>query len=76
MVVELHDVDLPEDLVLGSVLNCDGEVTSVVEASEFAVNNGTGLDSTSYGGNWHWLGDGFVKRKWLTTDTSSFLEGL
>ena len=61
MVVQLHDIDLPENLVLGSVLNGDGEVTSVVEASELAVKNGTWLHGTSDGGHRHWLGDGLVE---------------
>jgi hypothetical protein len=35
MVIELHNIDLPEDPVLGAVLDSDWQVTTVVETSEF-----------------------------------------
>lgn len=41
MVVELHDVDLPEDLVWWAVLNCNWQVTTIVETSEFRWNDST-----------------------------------
>jgi len=34
MIIKLHNIDLPLDLVLGSVLNRDGQVATVVEATE------------------------------------------
>ena len=35
MVVEGHDIDLPEDSVLRAVVNANGQITSVIEATEF-----------------------------------------
>lgn len=35
MVVELRNIDLPVDLILGSVFNCDGQISTVVETTEF-----------------------------------------
>jgi hypothetical protein len=49
MVVELLDLDLPLDLVLGSVLNGDWEITSVVEKSELRNGNTSTNGSTSLG---------------------------
>jgi len=74
MIVELHYINLPEDLVLGSVFNGDWKVTTVIETSEFAVKDWTGLACT---GNWclnNWLWFGLVKREWLTTNTLTLLK--
>lgn len=35
MVIQLLDFNLPVDAVLGTMLNGNGEITSVIEASEF-----------------------------------------
>jgi len=47
MVVELLDIHFPVDFVLGAVLNGNGQVSSVVEASEFRRSNRSGFNSTS-----------------------------
>ena len=46
VIVKLHHVDLPLDFVLGSVLNGDRQVTSIVETSEFAGDNWSALGGT------------------------------
>lgn len=73
MVVELHDIDLPENRVALTVLNGDGEVTSVVETSEF-----TGSDQTLVPGTSNWLSDkglllGLVQRGNFTTEATTTL---
>ena len=35
IVVEGHDVNLPEDSVLRAVVNANGQITPVIEATEF-----------------------------------------
>ena len=35
MVIEGHDVDLPEDSVLRAVVNANGQISSIVETTEF-----------------------------------------
>ena len=47
MIIKLHNIDLPLDLVLGSVVDGDGEISSVVEASELTGYNSTVVQSTS-----------------------------
>ena len=61
VVVKLHNVDLPEDLVGGAVLNSNGQVTAVVEASEFRGRNGTGHNSAGLGSLDDGLGLGLVQ---------------
>lgn len=73
VIVQLHNIDLPENLVLGSVLNGDGKVTTVVETSEFGRQNCARLAGTSNGLLGNWLGNGFVKRESFSADTTTFL---
>lgn len=47
MVVKLLDLDFPVDLVLRSVLNGDGKITSVIETSEFTGRDGSLIKSSS-----------------------------
>jgi hypothetical protein len=75
MVVKLHNVDLPEDSVLGSVLDGDREVSTVVEASELAGNDGAAVNGTSNGLLNDGLGNGFQKGSCLSTETFTFLKG-
>ena len=75
MVVELHNVDLPKDSVLGTVLNGDGQVASVVEASKFRGYDGTTVDGTSDGLLDLWLGNWLQKGSGLSTETLTFLKG-
>lgn len=49
VIIELLNLNLPVDTILGSMLNCNGQVTSVVEASEFGSGNVSLVESTS---NW------------------------
>jgi len=41
MVIELRNIDFPVDFVLGSVLNGNGQISTVVESSEFTWGNDT-----------------------------------
>lgn len=75
VVIELHNVDFPEDSVLGSVLDGDGKVTTVVEASEFTGNDGAAVNGTSNGLLNDGLSDGFQKGSCLSTKAFSFLKG-
>jgi len=74
MVVELHNVDLPEDSVLGAMLDRDGQVTTVVEASELGGHDSTAVDSTSDGLLNDGLSDGFQKGGCLSTETFTLLK--
>ena len=49
MVVELLDLNLPVDAVLGSVLDGNRKVTAVVEAAELAGRDGSVVEGTSSG---------------------------
>jgi len=74
MVVKLHNVDLPLDLILRAVLNGDGQVTTVVETAEFTGHNGAALDSTSLWGLGHGNFLGLVEGGGLATATLALLE--
>jgi len=75
MVIELHNVDLPLDFVLGAVLNGDGKISAVVEAAELRGDDGAAEHGTSVG----LLGNGLVLRHkegaGLATDTIALLKG-
>ena len=75
MVVELHNINLPEDPVLGSVLNGDREISTVVEASELRGDDSAAVNGTSNGLLNDGLGDGFQKGGCLSTETFTFLKG-
>jgi hypothetical protein len=49
MVVELLDLNLPVDAVLGSMLDGNREVTAVIEAAELAGRDGSVVKGTSSG---------------------------
>lgn len=49
MVVELLDLNLPVDAVLGAVLDGNGKITAVVEAAELAGRDGSVVEGTSSG---------------------------
>ena len=74
MVVKGHDVDLPEKLVGGTVINGDWEITPVVETAEFGCWNGTSVGCScfrfGYGCLLLWLS----QRGGLSTETFSFFE--
>ena len=74
MVVQLRDLHLPVDLVLGAVLNSDGEVSSIIEPSELTGGNSSLFECT---GLWllrKGLILGLVKTGGLASETFSFLE--
>ena len=49
MVVELRDINFPVDLVLGSMLNCNGQVSTIVESAEFTGRDDALSSGTSFG---------------------------
>lgn len=49
VIIELLNLNFPVDTVLGSMLNCNGEITSVVEASEFGGRDVSLVEGTSNG---------------------------
>ena len=61
MVVKLVHFNLPSDLVWGTVLNLDGQVSTVVEATELARWDGSSFDGTGLGGENGRLGHGLVQ---------------
>ena len=74
MVVKLHHIYFPEDLVGGSVLDSNRQVTSVVETSKFRCLDGTSFNCASDGGLDNWLRFRLVKRERFASDTCSFLK--
>lgn len=74
MVIELHNVDLPLDFVLGTVFNGNGEISAVVEATEFGGNNSATLNGTSDGLLGRGLGLGLLEGSGLSTNAISLLE--
>jgi len=75
MVVELGDINFPVDLVLGSVVDGDGEISSVVEASELTGRDGSRLNGSSSGSGQFGLLLGFGERGGLTSTAVSLLKG-
>jgi len=74
MVVELHNIDLPLNFVLGSVFNGDGEISTVIEATELGRDNSAALNSSGHGLLGGGLGLGNLKRGGLSANTVSLLE--
>ena len=74
MVVKLHHVHLPVDLVLGSVLNRDGQVTSVVETAELGRLDGSAGEGTGLGLLRNRSGLGLVQGSGLTTKSVSLFQ--
>lgn len=47
VVVELLDFDFPVDFILGTVLNSNWKITSVIESSEFTWRDAPGVEGAS-----------------------------
>ena len=56
MVVELVHLNLPRNLVGGAVLNLDGQISTIVEATELAGRDLSPLVGAGLGGQDGWLG--------------------
>ena len=52
VVVKGHDVDLPEDSVLRTVVNANGQITSVIEATEFRSWHWSSVNCSSFRFKW------------------------
>ena len=74
MVVELHHVDLPLDFVLGTMLDGDGEISAVVEATELRRNDGAALNGSSNGFLGWGLSLGHLEGSGLAANSVSLLE--
>ena len=61
MVVELVHLNLPRNLVGGAVLNLDGQISTIVEATELAGRDLSPLVGTGLGGKDGWLGLSLVQ---------------
>jgi len=75
MVVELGNFNFPCNLVRGSVLNLNGEISAVIETTELTGWDSSSLDGVSLGRLYFGLLNGLVERADLTTITLTFLEG-
>jgi len=75
MVVQLGDIHFPVDFVLRSVVDGDGEISSVVEASELTAGDGSGLNSSGLGGGKAGGSFGLGETGGLTSTAVSLLEG-
>ena len=75
MVVELGNFDFPCNLVRGSVLNLNGEISAVIETTELTGWDNSSLYGVSLGSLYFGLLNGLVERAALTTITLTFLEG-
>lgn len=75
MVIELGDINFPVDFVLRSVVDGDGEISSVIEASELTGGDVSGSNSSSFGGGE--LGGllGLGEGSGLASTAVSFLKG-
>jgi len=76
MVVEGHDVDLPEDLVRGAVLDGNGQVSSVVEATELRWRNDAPVGGSCLGLLRGWTLLWLVERGVRSAHAASFLKRL
>ena len=74
MVVELLDLNFPVDLVLRTVFDGDGKISSVIEASEFTGRDGSLVESTSSGLLRCRSFLGLVQTDSLATEAFSFLK--
>ena len=75
MVVELLDLNLPVNAVLRAVLNCNREISTVVETAELTCGNGTIVESTSPGFLRCWLVLRLKKADSAATETLTLLDG-
>ena len=75
MIVELLNLDLPVDAVLGSMLNSDGEVTAVVETAELGGRDVTLIERTSLGLLRCGLLLGLEEADCAATETLTLLQG-
>lgn len=75
MVIQLGHINFPVNFVLGSVVDGDGEISSVVEASELTAGDGSGLNSSGFRGGKSGLALGLGETGGLTSTAVSLLEG-
>lgn len=75
MVVELHNVNFPKDPVLWSMLNCDRQVATVVETSEFAAWNSSWLHGACFGLLCCWSRFGGQRRGAFAASSFTLQEG-
>jgi hypothetical protein len=74
MVVKLKNIDFPCDFVVRAMFNRDGEISSVIEASELTRDDWAALGSSSNGFLDHWFFFRFKKGGSFSTETFTFLK--
>ena len=74
VVVQGHDVDLPLDPVLRTVLDADRQVSSVVETAEFRWGHLSSFNGTSHRLGWSSLLWSLCSREGLAADSLTLLE--
>lgn len=74
MVIELLDFNLPVDSVLGAVLDGDGKVSAVVEATELTGRNVAVVECAGNGLLRCWAVLGFVETNSLSSEAFTFLK--
>ena len=75
MIVELLNLNLPVDAVLGTMLDSNGKVTAVIETAELAGRDGSVVEGTSSGLLRCRPVLGLEEADCAATDTLTFLDG-
>ena len=76
MVVKFVHLNLPCNLVGRTMLNLNGEISTVIEAAELGRSDLSLLVSASFGGKNSRLSNCFVKRAGVSTGAFAFLGGV
>ena len=76
MVVKFVHLNLPCNLVGRTMLNLNGEISTIIEAAELGRCDLSLLNSASFGGKRSRLSNCFVKRAGVSTGAFAFLEGV
>ena len=76
MVVKFVHLNLPCNLVGRTMLNLNGQISTIIEAAELRRSDLSLLDSTSSGGKNSRLSNWFVKRARVSSRAFAFLGGV
>lgn len=75
MVIELRNINFPVDLILGSVLNSDWQISAVIESTEFTWGNNARFSGSSLGLASKMFGDGSHFARVVSSNSHAFLLG-
>lgn len=73
MVIELRNINFPVDLILGSMLNSNGQISTVIESTEFTWGNDASFTCSSLGFSSKNLGHGSHLARIVSSNSHSFL---